>query len=79
MGVLEQGMELLSAKLRSGGSPVSVVQSDKVNLACDEVRKAGMVPFVVEFCSEGALEFMRVEGQGRESIKVLLVPVGRNS
>ena len=62
MGVLEQGMELLSAELRCGGSPMSVVQSDEVNLACDEVWKAGRVPFVVEFCSEGGLEFTRVEG-----------------
>ena len=47
-----------------------------MDLARDEVRKAGGVPFVVELCSEGVLEFVRVEGQCCEPVKVLLVTVG---
>ena len=76
MCVLEQGMKLLPTELRCRGSPVSVVQSDEVDLACDKVRKVGGIPFVAELCSEGVLEFLRVEGQGREPVKVLLVTVG---
>jgi len=62
MGVLEQGVKLLSTELRCRGSPMSVVQSDEVDLTCDEVWKTGRIPFVVELCSEGVLEFVRVEG-----------------
>jgi hypothetical protein len=62
MGVLKQGVKLLPTELRCRGSPVSVVQSDEVDLTCDEVWKAGGIPFVVELCSEGVLEFVRVEG-----------------
>lgn len=62
MGVLKQGVEFLSAELRCGGSPVSVVQPDEVDLACDEVRKVRRIPVVIELLSEGMLEFVGVEG-----------------
>lgn len=56
---------------------MSVVQSDEMDLTCDEVWKVGGVPFVVELCPQGVLEFVRVEGQSREPIKVLLVAVDK--
>lgn len=62
MGVLEQSVKLLSTELRSGGSAVSIVQSDEVDLTCNEVWKVRGIPVVVELCSEGVLQFMRVKG-----------------
>lgn len=61
MGVLKQGVKLLSAELRCGGSAMSVVQSDEVDLTCDEVWKVRVIPVIFEFCTEGVLEFMRVK------------------
>ena len=77
MGVLKQGMELLSTELRCRGSPVSIVQSDEVNLTCDKVWEAGRIPFVAKLCSEGVLEFVRVERQRCKPVKVLLIAVGK--
>ena len=62
MSVLKQSVKLLSTELRCGGPPVSIVQSDEVDLTCNEVRKAGGIPVVVELCSKGVLQFMRVKG-----------------
>lgn len=61
MGVLEQGVELLPTELRCRGSPMSVVYSDEVDLACDEVRKARGIPLVAELCPEGVYKFVGVE------------------
>jgi hypothetical protein len=75
MGVLKQGVKFLSRELRCGGSPVSVVKSDEVNLACDEFWKARRIPVVVELRPEGVLELVRVEGQSCKAVKVLLIAV----
>jgi len=77
MSVLEQGVKLLSTELRCRRSSVSAVQSDEVDLTCDEIGKAGGIPVVVELCSEGVLEFVRAEGQSRESVEVLLIAIGK--
>ena len=61
MGVLEQGVKLLPAELRRRGPSVSVVQSDEMDLARDEVWKAGGIPVVAELCSEGVLKLVGVE------------------
>ena len=62
MGVLEQSVKLLSTELRCGGSPVPIVQSDEVDLICNEVREPGGIPVIIELCSEGVLKFARVKG-----------------
>jgi hypothetical protein len=61
MGVLEQGVKFLPAELGCRGTPMSVVQSDEVNLTRDEVWKARGVPAVFELFSEGVLKFVRIE------------------
>lgn len=62
MGVLKQGVKFLPTELRCGGSTVSVIQSDKMELTRDVVRNAGRVPVEVELRSEGVLKFAGVEG-----------------
>ena len=61
MGVLEQSVKLLPTELRCRGPPMPVVQPDEMDLARDEVRKAGRIPFVAKLCSEGVLKFFGVE------------------
>jgi hypothetical protein len=77
VGVLKQGVKFLPTELRCGGSAVSVIQSDKVELTRNKVRNAGRVPVAVELRSEGVLKFVGVEGQGCEPVEVLLVTIGR--
>jgi hypothetical protein len=62
VGVLKQGVKFLSTELRCGGPPVSIVQSDEVNLTCNIVRKPRGIPVVVELCFEGVLKFTGVKG-----------------
>lgn len=61
MGVLKQGVKLLPTELRCRGPPMAVVQPDEMDLARDEVWKAGRIPFVAELCLEGVLKFFGVE------------------